>query len=82
MREAEITTLANDTTVQLASIDADGIVLLVAGVWVRLMGGLDVRADAAVVEKIDAKFADGVLTLELHKTPESKPRRIEIKKEK
>lgn len=33
-------------------------------------------------EKIDAKFADGVLTLELHKTPESKPRRIEIKKEK
>ena len=30
-------------------------------------------------EKIEARYANGLLTLELHKTPESKPRQIEIK---
>ena len=33
-------------------------------------------------ERINARFKSGLLILELHKTPESKPRAIEIKAEK
>ena len=32
-------------------------------------------------QKIDAHFKNGLLSLELHKTPESKPRAIEVKTE-
>ena len=33
-------------------------------------------------ESIEAAFSNGVLTLELHKTPEAQPRQIEVKKSK
>ena len=37
---------------------------------------LPYRVDA---EKVEARFEDGVLQLELHRPDEDKPRRIEIK---
>ena len=56
--EAEVAALADDLAAQLVAVDADRVVGLVAGVGVRLGGGLHVRADAAVPEQVDGRPQD------------------------
>ena len=58
LREAEVAALADDPAAQLAAVDADGVVGLVADVGVRLAGGLHVGADAAVPQQVDGRPQD------------------------
>ena len=51
--EAEVAALADDPAAQLRAVDAHGVVGVVAGIGVRLIGRLDVGADAAVEEQVD-----------------------------
>src|SRR4029079_18092128 len=44
LRQAEVAPLADDTGAQLASVDANRIVVAIAALGVRLVGGLDERA--------------------------------------
>ena len=56
--EAEVAALADDAAAQLAAVDADAVVGLVADVGVRLGGRLHVGADAAVPEQVDGRAQD------------------------
>ncbi len=58
LREAEVAALADDLAAQLVAVDADGVVGLVAGLDVRLGGGLHVGADAAVPQQVDGRPQD------------------------
>ena len=55
---AEVAALADDAGAQLAAVDADRVVGAVADLGVRLVGGLDERADAAVPEQVDGRAQD------------------------
>ena len=53
--EAQVAALGHHAAAQLAAVDAHRVVRAVADVGVRLARGLDVGADAAVVEQVDGR---------------------------
>ena len=53
LRQPEVAALADDAGAQLAPVDADRVGVAVADLGVRLVRGLDERADAAVPEQVD-----------------------------
>ena len=55
--QAEVAALAHAARPQVAAVDADRVVGLVAGVGVRLVAGLHVGADPAVPEQVDRRLA-------------------------
>ena len=58
LRQPEVAALGDDARAQLAAVDADGVGVAVADLRVRLAGGLDERADAAVPEQVDGGAED------------------------
>ena len=56
--EPEVAALADDAAAQLVGVDPDAVVVLVPDLGVRLGGGLDVGADAAVPEQVDGGAQD------------------------
>jgi len=53
LREAEVAAFGHHLAAQRVAVDAQGIVGAVTDIGMRLAAGLDVGADAAVVEKVD-----------------------------
>ena len=58
LREPEVAALADDLAAQLAPVDPDRVVGLVADVRLGLGRGLHVGADAAVVQQVDRRPED------------------------
>ncbi len=59
LRQAEVATFTHDFGAQFRAVDAHCIVGAVAGVGIRFVAGLDVRADTAVPQQVDAHAQDG-----------------------
>ena len=60
MRQAEIATFTDDFAAQLVGVDAQRVIAPVPDIGVAFAAGLDVSADAAVPEKVDAHLENGV----------------------
>ena len=58
LRDPEVAALAHDLAAELAPVDPDRVVGLVADVRLGLGRGLDVGADAAVVQQVDRRLED------------------------
>ncbi len=62
--DAEIGALADDLGADVARVDTDGIIGLVADVQVALLRRLDIGADAAEIEQLDARLENGLHQVE------------------
>ena len=56
--EPEVAALADTLRAQVAAVDPDRVVGLVAGLGVGLLGRLHVGADAAVPQQVDRRLED------------------------
>ncbi len=62
--DAEIGPLADHLGADLRRVDADGVIGLVADIEMALLRRLDVGADAAEIEQLDARLQDGLHQVE------------------